>query len=189
MTDTERIIKSIFKPSLDRTKPVKKVFKFNLLKLIAKQTPEQQTKISNAIDNQKRWDENSIQNISMNTLQDLFFNIIDNVKVEKFTPGEYYIAEKHIETILSGYFESKQELEEEIETLREDSIPNKEHDEEIKTMKQEFKFQKEEYEKKINKLENTENYLREKIDKVEERVEKKLEMKYAGWKPPVTSTD
>jgi len=188
MTDTERIIRSILKPSLERTKPVKKVFKFNLLKLIAKQTPEQQTKISNAIDNQKRWDENSIQNISMNTLQDLFFNIIDNVKVEKFTPGEYYIAEKHIETILSGYFESKQELEEEIETLREDSIPNKEHDEEIKTMKQEFKFQKEEYEKKIDKLEYNDTFLRDRIEKSEPRIREQVIMKLRGegWTPPST---
>tara|TARA_R110001592_G_scaffold34342_4_gene117941 strand:- start:4 stop:564 length:561 start_codon:yes stop_codon:yes gene_type:complete len=83
------------------------------------------------------------------------------------------------------------ELESELEKVKEGKgyILEEEHDKEIKTMKQEFKFQKEEYEKKINKLENTENYLREKIDKVEERVEKKLEMKYAGWKPPVTSTD
>jgi len=184
MNDQEKIIRSILKQSSDRTKPVKKVFKFNLLKLITKQTEDQQSKIKNAIDNEKRWSDDCIQKIAMNSLQDLFFNVIDNVKVEKFTPGEYYIAEKHIETILNGYFETKKDLEEEIEILREDSITNEEHNNEIKNLKKEFNMKEEDYKRRIQKLEDTEKYLREKIEKVEERVQAKLDVKYAGWTPP-----
>jgi|DEB0MinimDraft_10_1074344.scaffolds.fasta_scaffold11534_3 chromosome segregation ATPase len=183
MNDQEKIIRSILKQSSDRTKPVKKIFKFNLLKLITKQTEEQQTKIKNAIDNEKRWSDDCIQKIAMNSLQDLFFNVIDNVKVEKFTPGEYYIAEKHLETILNEYFETKKELEEEIDTLREDSIPIKEHDKEIKSLKQEFKRDEEDYKRRIQKLEDTEKFLREKIEKSEPRIKEQLmtQLKADGW--------
>ena len=83
-----------------------------------------------------------------------------------------------------------EELETEIENLKEKNgyILEEEHDNEIKKLKQDFKFKEEEYKRQIEKLENTEKYLREKIEKVEPRIEAKLQMKYAGWTPP-QSTD
>ena len=79
-----------------------------------------------------------------------------------------------------------EELETEIENLKEKNgyILEEEHDNEIKKLKQDFKFKEEEYKRQIEKLENTEKYLREKIEKVEPRIEAKLQMKYAGWTPP-----
>ena len=60
--DTEKLVQSIVKVADDRTKPVKKSFKFNLLKLLVKQDPEIQKKIKSAITNSTKWDDNCIQN-------------------------------------------------------------------------------------------------------------------------------
>ena len=79
-----------------------------------------------------------------------------------------------------------EELEEELEKLKEAKgyMLEEDHNKEMKTLKNDFKVKEEEYKRQIQKLEDTEKFLREKIEKVEPRIEAKLEMKYAGWTPP-----
>lgn len=191
--DTEKITRSILRNVNDRTKPVKKSFKFNLLKLITKQTEESQKKIKNAIDNETVWDKDNIQSLSMNALQDLFFNIIDHLKVQKpgYQAGEYCIAEKHLEAILMGYFEEKEEMEKEIEDLRDNSITIKEHKSEMKELKNIIKEKNNDIKKLENKLNERDKFYKEKIECIEPRMRKQveMEMKMKGWTPPQPSTD
>jgi peptidoglycan hydrolase CwlO-like protein len=189
--DTEKIIRAILRNANDRNKPVKKTFKFNLLKLITKQTPEIKTKIKNAIDNESGWDKNNIQSLSMNALQDLFFNIIDYLKIETpgYEPGECCIQEKYLEAILSGYFEDKKDLEKEIEELRDQSITIQEHDNEIKKLKKEHKQVVEDLNRQIEKLESTESFLRERIEKSEPRIRKQVELEFQAKNLIEQSTD
>lgn len=175
--NTEKITRSILRNANDRTKPVKKSFKFNLLKLITKQTEETQKKIKNAIENQNAWDKDSIQVLSLNALQDLFFNIIDYLKVQKpaYEAGEYCIAERHLEAILMGYFEEKEEMEKEIEDLRDNSITMNEHKSEMKELKNIIKEKNNDIKKLENKLEAQRKYFEEKMECVEKRVENRIE--------------
>jgi len=140
--DTEKIIRSIVKVADDRTKPVKKSFRFNLVKLMCKdQGEEAQNKIKSAIGNQSGWEQYCIQNLALNCLQDLFFNFIDILKVEKtgYNNQEYYIMERHLEMILEGYLEKVKELEEEIDKLSKDSITYEEHNSIVKELNKKIK--------------------------------------------------
>ena len=140
--DTEKIIRSIVKVADDRSKPVKKSFKFNLLKLLVKQDIKKYEKIVNAIDNEKKWDPNCIQNLALNGIQDIFFNVIDANKEQrdpKLYGNDYYIKERHIEMMLSGYLENVKDLEEEIDKLSKDSITYEEHNSIVKELNKKIK--------------------------------------------------
>ena len=189
--DTEKIIRAILRNVNDRKKHVKKTFKFNLLKLITKQTPETKKKIKNAMDNESSWSKDSIQVLSMNALQDLFFNIVDYLKIEKptYDAGEFCIQEKYLEVILSGFFEDKKDLEKEIEELRDESITIEEHDNEIKKLKKEHKQVVEDLKRQIEKLENTEKFLREQKQYIEPRIRKQVELEFQAKYQIEQSTD
>lgn len=163
--DTEKIIRSIVKVADDRTKPVKKSFRFNLVKLMCKdQGEEAQNKIKSAIGNQSGWDENCIQNLALNCLQDLFFNAIDILKVEKtgYNNQEYYIMERHLEMILEGYLEKVKELEEEIDKLSEDSITYEEHNSIVKELNKKIKDKDNDIEKLEAKIQSEREFAKEK---------------------------
>jgi len=187
--ETEKIIRSIVKVADDRTKPVKKSFRFNLLKLICKEQGEEaQNKIKSAKGNQAGWDENCIQNLALNSLQDLFFNIIDVLKTEKtgYNNQEYYIMERHLEMILSGYLEKVSDLEEQIDKLNNDSITYEEHREEIKEFKKIIKEKDNEIQKLENKLISERNFAKEKQEYNEAILRKQIEYQ---MKVKTASTD
>ena len=163
--DTEKIIRSIVKVADDRSKPVKKSFKFNLLKLMVKQDEEIHKKIVNAIDNEKKWDPNCIQNLALNGIQDLFFNVIDANKEQrdpKLYGNDYYIKERHIEMILEGYLENVKDLEEEIDKLSKDSITYEEHNSIVKELNKKIKD-------KDNDIEKLEAKIKSKIEFAKEK--------------------
>jgi hypothetical protein len=163
--DTEKIIRSIVKVADDRTKPVKKSFRFNLLKLICKEQGEEaQNKIKSAIGNQNGWDENCIQNLALNSLQDIFFNVIDILKTEKtgYNNQEYYIMDRHLEMILEGYLEKVRELEEEIYKLSEDSITYEEHNSIVKELNKKIKDKDNDIEKLEAKIKSKITFAKEK---------------------------
>lgn len=177
MSDTEKIIQSIVKVADDRTKPVKKSFKFNLLKLLVKQDPEIQKKIKTAITNSTKWDENCIQNLALNSLQDLFFNIIDILKTEKigYNNQEYYIKERHLEMILEGYLEKVSDLEEEIDKLNNDSITYEEHNSIVKELNKNIKDKDNDISRLEAKLESERNFAKEKQQYNEQMLKKQYE--------------
>jgi len=174
MSDTEKIIQSIIKVADDRTKPVKKSFKFNLLKLLVKQDPEIQKKIKTAITNSTKWDENCIQNLALNGIQDLFFNAIDILKTEKtgYNNKEYYIMERHLEMILSGYLEKVEELEEEIDKLNNDSITYEEHNSIVKELNKKNKDNENEIKKLEAKIQSEREFAKEKEQYNEQMLKK-----------------
>lgn len=90
--------------------------------------------------------------------------------------------------LIKNKIDEFEDLEEEFINLKEGKgyMLQQEHNEEIRMLNNNFKNKEEEYKNRIQKLENTEIYLREKIEKVEERIEAKLEMKYKGWAPTAT---
>jgi len=169
--DTEKLVQSIVKVADDRTKPVKKSFKFNLLKLLVKQDPEIQKKIKTAITNSTKWDDNCIQNLALNGIQDIFFNVIDANK-EKRDPKLYdkdcYIKERHIEMMLSGYLEKLQELEEEIDKLSNDSITYEEHNSMVKELNKKIKDKDNDIETLEFKLNEQRKFFEDKMKKQDE---------------------
>ena len=170
--DTEKLVQSIVKVADDRTKPVKKSFKFNLLKLLVKQDPEIQKKIKSAITNSTKWDDNCIQNLALNGIQDIFFNVIDANK-EKRDPKLYdkdccYIKEPHIEMMLSGYLEKVQELEEEIDKLSNDSITYEEHNSMVKELNKKIKDKDNDIETLEFKLNEQRKFFEDKMKKQDE---------------------
>ena len=186
--DTEKIIRSIVKVADDRTKPVKKSFKFNLLKLLVKQDKEIYKKIVNANDNESKWDPNCIQNLALNSLQSIFFNVIDVLKTEKtgYNNQEYYIMERHLEMMLSGYLEKVSDLEEQIDKLRDSSITEEEHREEIKEFKKIIKEKDNEIQRLENKLISERKFAKEKEEYNEARLRKQIEYE---MKVKTASTD
>ena len=177
--ETEKIIQSIVKLADDRTKPVKKSFKFNLLKLLCKEQGEEaQNKIKTAITNSTKWDENSIQNLTLNALQDLFFNAIDAIKEQrdpKLYGKEDYIKERHLEMMLEVYLEKVSDLEEQIDKLRDSSITYEEHREEIKEFKKLIKEKDNEIQKLENKLISERKFAKEKEEYNEAILRKQIE--------------
>ena len=187
--DTEKIVRSIVRPADDRTKPVKKSFRFNLLKLISKERGEEaQNKIKSAIGNQGGWDENCIQNLALNSLQDLFFNIIDVLKTEKtgYNNQEYYIMERHLEMILSGYLEKVSDLEEQIDKLRDSSITEEEYNSTVKEFKKIIKEKDNELQRLENKLISERKFAKDKEEYNESRLRKQIEYE---MKVKTASTD
>jgi len=165
MSDTEKMVQSIVKVADDRTKPVKKSFKFNLLKLLVKQDPEIQKKIKTAITNSTKWDDNCIQNLALNGIQDIFFNVIDANKEQrdpKLYGKDYYIKERHIEMILEGYLEKVEELEEEIDKLSKDSITYEEHNSIVKELNKKIKDKDNDIEKLEAKIQSEREFAKEK---------------------------
>lgn len=176
--DTEKIVRSIVKVADDRSKPVKKSFRFNLLKLLVNQDPEIQNKIKSAIGNQSGWDKNCIQNLALNSLQDLFFNAIDCIKEEKdpkLYGKECYIMERHLEMMLEGYLERVQELEEEIDKLSEDSITYEEHNSIVKELNKKIKDKDNDIQRLEAKLESERKFAKEKQEYSEAQLKKQLE--------------
>jgi hypothetical protein len=175
--DTEKIVRSIVRVADDRTKPVKKSFKFNLLKLLVKQDKEIYKKIVNANDNENKWDPNCIQNLALNGIQSIFFNIIDVLKTEKtgYNNQEYYIMERHLEMMLSGYLEKVSDLEEQIDKLRDSSITEEEHMEEIKEFKKIIKEKDNEIKRLEEKLISERKFAKEKEEYNESILRKQIE--------------
>ena len=173
--DTEKIIRSIVKVADDRTKPVKKSFRFNLVKLMCKdQGEEAQNKIKSAIGNQSGWEQYCIQNLALNCLQDLFFNFIDALKVEKtgYDNQEYYIMERHLGMILEGYLENVKDLEEEIDKLSKDSITYEEHNSIVKELNKKIKDKDNDIEKLEAKIKSKIEFAKEKEQYNEEMLKK-----------------
>lgn len=179
MSDIEKIIRSIVKVADDRTKPVKKSFRFNLLKLLCKDKGEEaQNKIKSAIGNQSGWDENCIQNLALNCLQDLFFNAIDCIKEEKdpkLYGKECYIKERHLEMMLEGYLEKVRDLEEEIDKLNNDSITYEEHNSIVKELNKKNKDNENEIKKLEAKIQSEREFAKEKEQYNEQMLKKQLE--------------
>jgi len=175
MSDTEKIVQSIVKVADDRTKPVKKSFKFNLLKLLVKQDPEIQKKIKTAITNSTKWDDNCIQNLALNGIQDIFFNVIDANKEQrdpKLYGNDYYIKERHLEMILEGYLENVKDLEEEIDKLNNDSITYEEHNSIVKELNKKIKDKDNDIQKLEAKIKGKIAFAKEKEQYNEEMLKK-----------------
>jgi len=173
--DTEKLVQSIVKVADDRTKPVKKSFKFNLLKLLVKQDPEIQKKIKTAITNSTKWDDNCIQNLALNGIQDLFFNVIDANKEQrdpKLYGNDYYIKERHLEMILEGYLENVKDLEEEIDKLNNDSITYEEHNSIVKELNKKIKDKDNDIQKLEAKIKGKIAFAKEKEQYNEEMLKK-----------------
>lgn len=185
--EEDKLVKSILREreANNSGKKVKKNFKFTLLKLLTKNNPEVEKKIKSAVTNSSKWDSNCIQALFGNALETVFLRSMDILSVEKpgYKAGEDYICYRHLESIMSDWFEDKDELEKEIEDLQDKLegngvVSEEEHNNTIKQLKKEHKQTVEDLENKIQKLENTETYLREKIDTVESRMRTKVELEF-----------
>jgi hypothetical protein len=181
----EKTIKSLLKccNSTDKSqRKIKENFRFTLLKLL--NNDKEKTKIENAYRNRKQWAENSIQNIALNSLQDLFFNIVDMYKEQPAYRDDnehYYLKEKILQTILSSYFEDKKELEDEIEELQEkldgkDMVTQEQYNNKVKELKDQNNIQVNHIEKLEQKLKDKEEYYKLKLSATEQRMRGKLEM-------------
>lgn len=179
----EKTIKSLLKccNSTDKSsRKIKENFRFTLLKLL--NNDKEKTKIENAYRNRKAWAENSIQNIALNSLQDLFFNVVDMYKEKPNHDNEhYYLKEKILQTIMTSYFEDKKELENEIEELQEkldgkDMVSQEQYDSKVKELKSEIKEKDNEIERLEQKLKDKEEYYKLKLSATEQRMRGKLEM-------------
>jgi len=176
--ETEKMIRSIVRVADERTKPPQKSFRFTLLKLLTGDNPDTQKKIQSAITNSTKWETNSIQNLALNALQNLFFNAIDAIK-EQRDPKLYgrddYIKQRYIETFIGGYLDRIKDLEEEIDKLRDSSITEEEHREEIKEFKKIIKEKDNEIQRLENKLISERKFAKEKEEYNEERLRKQIE--------------
>ena len=159
---------------------IKENFRFTLLKLL--NNDKEKTKIENAYRNRNQWAENSIQNIALNSLQDLFFNVVDMYKEQPNHDKEnYYLKEKILQTIMTSYFEDKKELENEIDELQEkldgkDMVSQEQYDSKVKQLNDQIKIQANQIEKYEQKLKEKEDYYKLKITATEKRMRAKLEM-------------
>ncbi len=178
--EDEKIIKSIVRVASDRTKPVKKNFKFTLLKLLVGHDELKQKKIKNAMDNSSKWDKNSIQNIALNSLQDLFFNMVDHFSVKKpFDIKQDYISVKYLESIMNSYYEDKKDLEKEIEELEDKldgngMVPKTEYNDKCNILEEQIDLQAKHIKKLEKQLAEREEYYKLKIAGADERAEERL---------------
>lgn len=176
----DKTMKSLLKCCNSHERKIKENFRFTLLKLL--NNDKDKTKIDNAYRNRNQWAENSIQNIALNSLQDLFFNVVDMYKEKPNHDNEhYYLKEKILQTIMSSYFEDKKELENEIEELQEkldgkDMVSQEQYDSKVKELKSEIKDKNNEIDRLEQKLKEKEDYYKRKIIGTEERMRAKLEM-------------
>ena len=164
----DKLVLKIAKTVRNNKKPTDK-FKFDLVRLLVKDAPE--NKIQNAYDNRKVWDANNIQNLSLNALQSMFFTVIEIIKEHKPSDpsADYCIREKHIEAVLTGYLEDKEELQNEIEELEnkldgKGMISKKDHSEEMNAILEENKQLKKELEIQRVKTESRDKYWTDKME-------------------------
>lgn len=176
----DKTMKILLKCCNSHERKIKENFRFTLLKLL--NNDKEKTKIENAYRNRNQWAENSIQNIALNSLQDLFFNVVDMYKENPNHDNEhYYLKEKILQTIMSSYFEDKKELENEIDELQEkldgkDMVTEEKYDSKVKELNDQIKIQANQIEKLEQKLKEKEDYYKLKITATEQRMRAKLEM-------------
>jgi len=175
----EKTLKNLLKTSNNDKRKVKENFRFTLLKLL-NNDDNNKKKIDNAYRNRGKWDKNSIQNIAINSLQDLFFNMVDHFSVKKpFDVKQDYISVKYLESIMNSYFEEKKELENEIEELEEKlegsgMVPEKEYYKEVKDLKQIIKELRDRNNKLETRSSEKEEYYKIKIANADKRALEKL---------------
>jgi len=175
----EKTLKNLLKTSNNDKRKVKENFRFTLLKLL-NNDDKNKNKIDNAYRNRGKWDKNSIQNIAINSLQDLFFNMVDHFSVKKpFDITQDYISVKFIESIMNSYFEDKKELENEIEELEEKltgsgMISAREHDKEVSNFKEIIKELRDRNNKLEARASEKEEYYKIKIANADKRALEKL---------------
>jgi len=175
----EKTLKNLLKTSNNDKRKVKENFRFTLLKLL-NNDDNNKKKIDNAYRNRGKWDKNSIQNIATNSLQDLFFNMVDHFSVKKpFDITQDYISVKFIESIMNSYFEDKKELENEIEELEEKltgsgMISAREHDKEVSNFKEIIKELRDRNNKLEARASEKEEYYKIKIANADKRALEKL---------------
>ena len=158
----DKTLKNLLKTCKDDKRKVKENFRFTLLKLLNNDN-NNKNKIDNAYRNRGKWAENSIQNIALNSLQNLFFNMVDHFSVKKpFDITQDYISVKFLESIMNSYFEDKNELENEIEQLEEKLTGS-------------GMVSRKEHKQKVNDLEEVIKQLRERNNKLEARASEKEE--------------
>jgi len=175
----EKTLNNLLKTSNNDKRKVKENFRFTLLKLL-NNDDNNKKKIDNAYRNRGKWDKNSIQNIAINSLQDLFFNMVDHFSVKKpFDITQDYISVKFIESIMNSYFEDKKELENEIEELEEKltgsgMISAREHDKEVSNFKEIIKELRDRNNKLEARASEKEEYYKIKIANADKRALEKL---------------
>jgi len=175
----EKTLNNLLKTSNNDKRKVKENFRFTLLKLL-NNDDNNKKKIDNAYRNRGKWDKNSIQNIAINSLQDLFFNMVDHFSVKKpFDIKQDYISVKFIESIMNSYFEDKKELENEIEELEEKltgsgMISAREHDKEVSNFKEIIKELRDRNNKLEARASEKEEYYKIKIANADKRALEKL---------------
>ncbi len=175
----EKTLNNLLKTSNNDKRKVKENFRFTLLKLL-NNDDNNKKKIDNAYRNRGKWDKNSIQNIATNSLQDLFFNMVDHFSVKKpFDITQDYISVKFIESIMNSYFEDKKELENEIEELEEKltgsgMISAREHDKEVSNFKEIIKELRDRNNKLEARASEKEEYYKIKIANADKRALEKL---------------
>jgi len=158
----DKTLNNLLKTCNDDKRKVKENFRFTLLKLLNNDN-NNKNKIDNAYRNRGKWAENSIQNIALNSLQNLFFNMVDHFSVKKpFDITQDYISVKFLESIMNSYFEDKNELENEIEELEEKLTGS-------------GMVSRKEHKQKVNDLEEVIKQLRERNNKLEARASEKEE--------------
>jgi len=158
----DKTLNNLLKTCNDDKRKVKENFRFTLLKLLNNDN-NNKNKIDNAYRNRGKWAENSIQNIALNSLQNLFFNMVDHFSVKKpFDITQDYISVKFLESIMNSYFEDKNELENEIEQLEEKLTGS-------------GMVSRKEHKQKVNDLEEVIKQLRERNNKLEARASEKEE--------------
>jgi len=175
----EKTLNNLLKTSNNDKRKVKENFRFTLLKLL-NNDDNKKNKIDNAYRNRGKWDKNSIQNIAINSLQDLFFNMVDHFSVKKpFDVKQDYISVKYLESIMNSYFEEKKELENEIEELEEKlegsgMVPEKQYYKEVKDLKQIIKELRDRNNKLETRSSEKEEYYKIKIANADKRALEKL---------------
>jgi len=175
----EKTLNILLKTSNDDNRKVKANFRFTLLKLLNNDNSNKK-KIDNAYRNRGKWDKNSIQNIALNSLQDLFFNMVDHFSVKKpFDASQDYIAVKYLESIMNSYYEDKKDLEKEIEELEDKldgngMVPKTEYNDKCNILEEQIDLQAKHIKKLEKQLTEREEYYKLKIAGADERAEERL---------------
>lgn len=178
----DKTLKNLLKTCNDDKRKVKENFRFTLLKLLNNDN-NNKNKIDNAYRNRGKWAENSIQNIALNSLQNLFFNMIDHFSVKKpFDITQDYISVKFLESIMNSYFEDKNELENEIQELEEKltgsgMVSRKEHKQKVNDLEEVIKQLRERNNNLEARASEKEEYYKMKISNADKRAEEKYKFK------------
>lgn len=182
MDNMNEVVKYIRERNIQYPDELSIISKWDILQLLIPGLSKD--KVQTQKKNYSRLKTDSMLFLSIQTIVRMFLAMI-YLEDRPSTPNDK-INLRSFKYMIKNKLDEIEDLETELENIKEKNgyIEAEYHHNRIKTLKEDFKRDEEDYKRRIQKLEDTEKFLREKIEKVEERVQAKLDLKYAGWTAP-----